>query len=738
MTSPAVEVLPPVEPPAGEDTTGDYPLHGILTQEGEDTGDCRTFQSGSLVWDFDAAGPLPFRWAEADLGAHQGARHVGWIDSITRVGDDVQWEGRGFDPNFQVYIDRAGRCGVSVDCDDESYTVFTPPDAVEEPLPGEPQKSFCQMEVYDHARIRAATAVDIPAFIKSWVEPGPGPSEVSAPEAPALVAAAPPAGAEMPSLPVTDMDPPPALSTPPTHAGLMLVAGDTGRVLMLQRALEEGDPNGGLWEFPGGGIDEGEDPETAARREFGEEVGVPVPADAVPCDLQVRGDGVYALFVMDIPTEAEVPINDRQVSNPDDPEGDQVEAVAWWDVSQICDGAPIRPEVLAEPLPYVPAQEEDAMTAAADAPPADAPPADAPVTDPTDTPDEPAEGTPEDAVEDLGTALDLIGQIISLADPSPDDYTTSVMSTLTGGLVSTLASVTSLVDVAPDDYTSQVTDLAGQALTELDPVNYPDSSLAPNATDALIASAFASTGVAPVAPPDEWFEPFAMPPGTPVTVLASGQVFGRLAEWNSCHGSDEFAGQCVRPPSDPDARNFHLGQVLTASGKMLDIGTITVGGGHADRRLGLVAALEHYDDAGTGVATVRVHEDGIGIGIFGSIVANATPEQVAALRRAPLSGDWRKSRRGGKWNLIAAHAVVTPGYAIPKGLVASIGPEAFISSGRVCADCGEETTPDYLPDALVASIKSRYAADMGPALADMRTSYAKRMGDLSALVNEES
>lgn len=677
MTSPTVEVEPPV----------DYPLHGILTQEGEDTGDCRTFDPGSLVWE-DL--PAPFRWAEEDLGAHQGARHVGWIDTITRVGDDIQWEGRGFDPDFQIYISRAGRCGVSVDCDDESYTVFTPPDAVEEPAPGEPMKSFCQMEVYDHARIRAATAVDIPAFIHSWVEPGPWPISAPAAEVPALVAAAPPTAPEMPPMP-------PGL---PTHAGLMLVADDTGRVLMLQRSLEEGDPNGGLWEFPGGSIDEGEDPETAARREFGEEVGVPVPDGAVTQPgVQVRGGGVYELFTATIPTEAEVPIDDRQVSNPDDPNGDKVEAVAWWDVEQICDGAPIRPEVLAEPLPYAPVPEEDVMTAAADAPmpmPADAPP----------TPSEPEVET-DTTPPDVEGAEGFLSQAYALVDPDPDDFTTSVM------------------------------DLVHQALLALDPDWDNTDSLLPTESDALIASAFASTGVAPVAPPDEWFEPFDMPAGTPITVLASGQVFGRLAEWNSCHGSDEFAGQCVKPPSDPTARNFHLGQVLTASGKMIDVGTVTVGAGHADRRLGLVAALEHYDDAGTGVATVRVHEDSIGIGLFGSIVANATPEQVAALRRAPLSGDWRKARRGGKWNLIAAHAVVTPGYAIQRGLVATIGPNAFISSGRVCADCGEEITPDYLPDALVASIKSRYAADMEPALAAMRQAYAERMGDLSALITEE-
>jgi hypothetical protein len=65
----------------------------------------------------------------------------------------------------------------------------------------------------------------------------------------------------------------------PTHAGLVLKAGDTGRILMLQRSLEdEKDPARGKWEFPGGGIEEGDHNSLhGALREFAEEVGQPVP-----------------------------------------------------------------------------------------------------------------------------------------------------------------------------------------------------------------------------------------------------------------------------------------------------------------------------------------------------------------------------------------------------------------------------------------------------------------------------
>lgn len=51
-------------------------------------------------------------------------------------------------------------------------------------------------------------------------------------------------------------------------AGLAVLAADTGRVLMLQRALDEDDLAGGTWECPGGKLDPGETPLEAAKREW--------------------------------------------------------------------------------------------------------------------------------------------------------------------------------------------------------------------------------------------------------------------------------------------------------------------------------------------------------------------------------------------------------------------------------------------------------------------------------------
>jgi len=59
------------------------------------------------------------------------------------------------------------------------------------------------------------------------------------------------------------------------------LADGEGRVLLQQRA--PGRAMAGLWEFPGGKVDEGELPEAALVRELGEELGIAVaPADLVP------------------------------------------------------------------------------------------------------------------------------------------------------------------------------------------------------------------------------------------------------------------------------------------------------------------------------------------------------------------------------------------------------------------------------------------------------------------------
>jgi 8-oxo-dGTP pyrophosphatase MutT (NUDIX family) len=136
----------------------------------------------------------------------------------------------------------------------------------------------------------------------------------------------------------------------PTHAGLVLKAEDTGRILMLQRShKDEDDPARGTWEFPGGGLEEHDSSSLhGAAREFAEEIGQRVPHGGTV--QHVWRSGPYQGHVLVIPKEEQITLHDgRVVTNPDDPDGDDPEQAAWWDpdharknpaLREECKGAP--------------------------------------------------------------------------------------------------------------------------------------------------------------------------------------------------------------------------------------------------------------------------------------------------------------------------------------------------------------------------------------------------------------
>ncbi|MET9776151.1 NUDIX domain-containing protein [Streptomyces sp. NPDC006367] len=131
-------------------------------------------------------------------------------------------------------------------------------------------------------------------------------------------------------------------------AGLAVKAADTGRLLMIQRALDDGDPAAGMWEIPGGHLDDGEDPLAAALREWAEETGSTLPGSTSVVGSWTAPNGIYQGYVAVVPTEASVPINiphaERRVANPDDPKGDATEVTAWWPITALPDMPLLRPE----------------------------------------------------------------------------------------------------------------------------------------------------------------------------------------------------------------------------------------------------------------------------------------------------------------------------------------------------------------------------------------------------------
>ena len=135
-------------------------------------------------------------------------------------------------------------------------------------------------------------------------------------------------------------------------AGLAVLAADTGRVLMLQRALDPDDPAGGCLEFPGGHLEGDESPLQAAWREWSEEAHA-VPPPGVQTGTWVSGNGIYQGIVWATESEASVPVRSEPVvPNPDDPDGDAIEAIMWLAPSQLAGNPLLRPELAAD-LPLV-------------------------------------------------------------------------------------------------------------------------------------------------------------------------------------------------------------------------------------------------------------------------------------------------------------------------------------------------------------------------------------------------
>lgn len=89
-----------------------------------------------------------------------------------------------------------------------------------------------------------------------------------------------------------------------THAGLIIKAASSGRVLLTQRTPFHGDDEEtyGKWEFPGGGLDEGEDPLAGAIREFTEETGLTLP-ESYSVDGHYTNDH-YLAIVITVPDES--------------------------------------------------------------------------------------------------------------------------------------------------------------------------------------------------------------------------------------------------------------------------------------------------------------------------------------------------------------------------------------------------------------------------------------------------
>lgn len=181
------------------------PWSGVLVVEGTPTGDGRQFAAGSLTW--PALGStssleIPLGWMYER--AHGGMStdkvvNVGRIDTITRSGNellgtgvlnlDTEW-GRRAAEQMGTREDPGFLAGVSIDADDpddprglnveyvfpdsceleeadDAGTLLDDNDGPEDETVPEMACMIPEMEIYHSGRIRAATLVDIPAYVEA-------------------------------------------------------------------------------------------------------------------------------------------------------------------------------------------------------------------------------------------------------------------------------------------------------------------------------------------------------------------------------------------------------------------------------------------------------------------------------------------------------------------------------------------------------------------------------------------
>lgn len=173
--------------------------------------------------------------------------------------------------------------------------------------------------------------------------------------------------------------------------------------------------------------------------------------------------------------------------------------------------------------------------------------------------------------------------------------------------------------------------------------------------------------------PGAWFIDPELPGPTPLTITDEGQVFGHVATWGVCHtGLGKAVGQkggCVTAPySQTNYAYFRTGLIKTDVGDF-PVGHITMGIGHAGMSLKASESAAHYDRTDAVVADVAAGEDKHGIWFSGALRPNVTEQQIAELRAAAISGDWRQI--GTSLEMVAALAVNVPGFPIPRVALAA-------------------------------------------------------------------
>jgi hypothetical protein len=240
---------------------------------------------------------------------------------------------------------------------------------------------------------------------------------------------------------------------------------------------------------------------------------------------------------------------------------------------------------------------------------------------------------------------------------------------------------------------------------------------------ALAASA------APIVPPKTWFKDPGLNQATPLTITDEGKVFGHIASWTTSHIG---MGRGVKPPrSASKYAYFRTGELRTDEGD-IQVGQLTLAGGHASLQASAEEAVKHYDDTASAVADVIAGEDQFGIWVSGALRPDVTPSQIRAFRASSPSGDWRPIN--GRLELVAVCQVNVPGFPIARAITASGGvPGALVAAGAAyLAELRENTKMENLEQRLSKIEKTSLSADVEAARSRMSVVFAQRDAELAS------
>ena len=188
---------------------------------------------------------------------------------------------------------------------------------------------------------------------------------------------------------------------------------------------------------------------------------------------------------------------------------------------------------------------------------------------------------------------------------------------------------------------------------------------------ALLAASF------PAKPPRQWFNDPKLPGVSALTIDNTGRVYGHIATWKQSHIG--MAGSVKAPRSKSNYAFFATGALECDDSSHVNVGQITLAGGHASIEASVAETVAHYDNTRSAVMDVAVGEDRYGIWVAGALRPDVDDLQLRAVRASSVSGDWRPIN--GNLELVAVCSVNVPGFPIPRARVASGQVVALVAAG---------------------------------------------------------